>query len=217
MVSWSAALEFLKTPPGTALLTLLLTWLIGSWISAFWTNRQKRKDGDIAAATELYALYGEFLAICKFWNRLDRIRSSDQVEPQRVTLLERTSLMEGRFESLLLRLTCQLNWTAKGLDDLGLLRQTFQFPRLLITDGKPLPWDSSEDPQYLEFKRISSAVGARLAKRSWRERSFVEKSKRRFIYATANSPHERNFAALGNLRHCPSPNKAAAPDGSRRR
>lgn len=196
---WTAIIEFLKTPPGTALLTLLLTWLLGSWISTFWTNRQKRKDGDIAAATELYTLYGEFLAICKLWNRLDQVCSPDQVEPQRLKLLERASLMEGRFESLLLRLTCQLEWTQKGLDDLGLLRQTFQYPRSLISKTMPLPWSSSEHPQYLAFKRISSAIGAKLARRSLRERPFIEKSKRQFIYTTANIPHEESFERLGAL------------------
>lgn len=211
MMSWSNTMEFLKTPPGTALLTLLLTWLVGSWISTFWTNRQKRKDGDIAAAKELYDLYGEFLAICKLWNRLDQVCGQVEVEAQRLKLLERASLLEGRFESLLLRLTCQLTWTDAGLDDLGLLRQTFQYPRWLITKGRPLPWSSSEHPQYLAFKRISSTVGARLAKRSLREHAFIEQSKRQFIYTTANTPHEGNFKRLEVFQDYLPSNKAAAP------
>lgn len=197
-MSWSAVYEFLESRLGTTLLALLLTWLLGSWISAYWTSRQKRKEAEITAAQELYDLYGEFLAIWKLWNGIDHVGDSAEREKRRAGLLERATLMEGRFESLLLRLTSQLWWSHEALTDLGLLRQIFQFPRSQMTRHEPIPWNYSEHPQYLAFKRTCSRIGAKLAKRSARQRTVVERSQRAFIYTTANTPHEANFAGLAD-------------------
>jgi hypothetical protein len=84
-----------------ALITLLVAPMVADRATAYWTRRQKRRELDTAAATELYALYGEFLAIWKLRN----LRDSEVLgprEPRVAAILERTTRMEGRFESLLL-------------------------------------------------------------------------------------------------------------------
>jgi hypothetical protein len=188
---------FIRTSLGTALISLLLTWLVGNWITAYWTRRQKRKELDLAAATELYELYGEFIGIWKLWNTLSQIIGQPDREKAYADLLGRSTTMEGRFESLLLRLTSQFSWTQNDLDKLGILRQAFQFPREQMRKNAPIPWGSSEHRQYLAFKSTCSSVGARLVKRRW-GRWPAQRTDEPFIYVTRNEPHEDNFEKLGN-------------------
>ena len=208
MTWWETILATVQMPLGVALVSLTLTWFVGSRVSAYWTGRQKRNELDSAAATELYELYGEFVAIWKLWNRTDAVGSAETREARRVDLLERATRMEGRFEALLLALTSRFVWSPRELDDLGLMRQLFQFPREQIessaSDSQDLriPWHYSEHPQYREFKRVCTSVGIRLTGGSGLARFLrfraVQKASSQFAYVTANLPHEDNCDKLAD-------------------
>src|SRR5262249_31112144 len=49
--------------------TLLLAAVIGQRLSAYWTERQKRREFELSLANSFYSSYGEFFAVWKDWNR----------------------------------------------------------------------------------------------------------------------------------------------------
>ena len=193
---------FAQSDLGIAVCSLLLTGLVGNWIAVLWARRQKRRELDLAAATELYELYGEFLAIWKAWNAMLEHRTLGAGQEPPKDLLARSTKIEGRFESLLLRITSQQTFRPEDLADLGMLRQAFKFPRRQILEGIPIPWGCSEHPQYLAFKSTCSAVGARLAVTPWGLWPASTQAEQ-FLMVAQNNPHEENFAALGRP-CCPS-------------
>jgi hypothetical protein len=63
--------EYLKASLNLAvtIIGLGLTWFIGNRIAAFWAERQKRRELELALANTFYSHYGEFRAIWRFWNQ----------------------------------------------------------------------------------------------------------------------------------------------------
>lgn len=176
-----------------ALATLLLTWVVGTRIAAFWTLRQKRKELDLVAAERFYSLYGEFFAVWKLWNYLLEAKYKDGKEDKkrRVSLLERAAAMEAGMEALLFKISSERKLSKNEKDDLGLLRQGFQALRVSMREVKKLPWYSSEYPQYQKLKRTASRVGNMLASSSWAKEPSAAEAELTFRYITSNIHEER--------------------------
>ena len=80
----------------------------------------------------------------------------------RLQLLERISNAEGRMEALFIKIASEKSWRNDDWSELGKFRQAFQLLRNRIRCNESLGWNSSEDPEYLTFKRLACFVATRL-------------------------------------------------------
>lgn len=141
-------------------LSLLGSALVGTRISAAWNVRQKRKELDLATARDFHDIYGQFFAIWKMWEHtaLDKYRETDLIDFDRTVLLGRACEVEGRLESILVRLSCERALDAADVECLGVFRQVFQQLREAISANKDLAWYSSDHSDYLALKKLAVRV-----------------------------------------------------------
>ena len=68
-------------------------WIIGLRLTYKWNVRQKRRELQLSATHQFYAAYGEFFAVWKLWNRLDR--SSKSLDDRQWELHKRAAAAEA--------------------------------------------------------------------------------------------------------------------------
>jgi hypothetical protein len=156
---------------GVATIGLVLTWFLGSRITASWAERQKRREFELALANAFYDHYGEFRAVWRSWNLAleESTKNSEEFEKRSATLLDRASIAEGGLEAVLLKVASERLLKKTDQRDLGNLRQAFQVLRERIQEKCPISYGSSEDPDYLEFKRLATHLGTLLASRAYNQ------------------------------------------------
>ena len=73
------------------LVSIVLAAVVGQRLSAYWGERQKRRELELSLAANFYASYGEFCAIWKDWNESLRslIHLPDRMADRRVVLRDR--------------------------------------------------------------------------------------------------------------------------------
>ena len=146
---------------GSGVVLLCLAWLVGQRLTYTWNLRQKQKETDLTTLRDFQMLYGEFFAIWKLWNYLIRdIADQELVGASRWTLLDRAATAEGKLESTIVKIACDKHLTPNEIELLGRFRQRYQKLRQSIRDNRALTWDSSQHPEYVQFKRLSPKVGA---------------------------------------------------------
>ena len=123
-----------------------------------WNIDQQRRELELTAAEAFFDQYGEFFAVWKLWNYHLARTKGDPHEDTRATLLERATNAETRVEAIFFKLTTERDLSHTNIEDLGTFRQCFQELRQSIRDDIPLPWSSSDHPQYSEFKRLAPKV-----------------------------------------------------------
>lgn len=136
-----------------ALVTLGAGWVVGQRLSYRWAIRQKKRESLLAATNQFHSAYGEFFTAWKLWNRLDR--NDPSFTERRWQLLQQAAHAEANAESILLKVVSELRLSDEEVQDLGRFRQAFQSLRQAIRDNKPLAWSSSQDPQYVAFKKLA--------------------------------------------------------------
>lgn len=197
MTDWTWQQESIKAGYSAcvAILTLLVGYLVGNRLTSMWAFRQKRRELDLLAASELYRLYGEFFAVWKLWNHLLGDSSCGAGDDVRWALTQRAALVDGGFEALLVRVTSERELTNPQQDDLGLLRQGFQCLRETIRDNTPLPWASSDHPEYLKFKELACGFSNLLSgSHDWAQPK-PAKASETLKYITSNT-HEDRWSTL---------------------
>jgi hypothetical protein len=129
-------------------------WLVGQRLTYQWNLRQKRRESDLATASDLQRLYGDFFAVWKEWNA-----TAPTVDVQaRALLLRRACDGEGLLERVIVKLASERRLSAGDRETVGRFRQGYQRLRQSIRDSERLPWQGSEHPEYLAFKRLAVAV-----------------------------------------------------------
>lgn len=168
--------------------------LIGIFIAWIYTERREkirvRNERDLAAAAELYQVYGQFFATWKVWNdhlrnnappsasRIPQLGAPD--DQRRSELLAQAAEAEGGFEALLVRLTLEHDLGDDQRAVLWCLRKASKQLRNSIRDGVQLLWwrDDSHGPgaghdgyrAYQAFKMLTSVVADMLLTESKRRR-----------------------------------------------
>jgi len=197
--------EFLKASLSLAvtIVGLGLTWFIGNRIAAFWAERQKRRELELALANAFYSHYGEFRAIWRFWNQSveELAADSEEFKRRRETLLDRASIAEGALEAALLKVSSERLLTFTDQEDLGNLRQAFQVLRERIQENIPISYGYSEHQDYLEFKRLATRFGTLLASRSSQRAPTPEEAFLAFREITDNKYQPRWKRAGKNDHH----------------
>jgi hypothetical protein len=154
------ALKFL--PLLTALITLGLSWLVGSRISAEWALRQKRREGVQLAVATFQGLYGRWFALAKLW-LLHKVACSSEESPTRNAdrewaLLRDIIALEGEFEAFWLKLSAQYALPPATLDTMERFREGFQVLRRTAVSGEGLDWFRHNDIQYRAFKTLAAEI-----------------------------------------------------------
>ncbi|MGW0886488.1 hypothetical protein [Streptomyces sp. NPDC002671] len=160
--------------------------LLGLWIAQRYTRKreeaQAKLERDLAAAAELYRVYGDFFAAWKVWNahsrsseptsraRMSRLGPPD--DQRRSELLAAAAQAEGGFEALLIRLALEHNLNNDQRAVLWCLRSASQQLRRAMRAGEPLLWwksdihrgDAGRDGYraYQAFKKLASLTGCML-------------------------------------------------------
>jgi hypothetical protein len=143
----------------SALLMVGLAWFVGQGLTVKWNIRQKRREFDLTTARDFHALYGEFFAVWKLWNYFCRdVGAGALPGASRWELLKRSCESEGKLEATLVRLACDRSLTPPEIEILGSFRQLYQMLRQSIKANRPLSWDASDNPQYVEFKRLAPEI-----------------------------------------------------------
>jgi hypothetical protein len=173
--------ETIKAVPNliVAVLTLSLGWFVGNRLTARWDERKKRRELDLVALGVFYDIYGQFFAIWKLWsNALASLLDDDDF---RRSLLDRAAEIEGKLESLLVRLASERTLSIRDCTLLGCFRQAVQTLRESIREKEPLrsriiqpggqevismPWHGSDAQPYLAFKALAAFAADLLSKSS---------------------------------------------------
>lgn len=137
----------------------ILTAVVGAALTVFWNLRQKRREIDILLSQDFFYLYGEFFAVWKLWNYavgdtdIESIPNTYQWD-----LLQRITAAESKVEAILMKLATERNLNKKLLNKLGHFRQLYQKLREVIRDKEALNWNSSENTDYQNFKRLACEI-----------------------------------------------------------
>jgi hypothetical protein len=177
----------------TLVVALIAGWSFGNRVTYFWNERQKRREFQLSALQQFYAAYGEFFAVWKLWNPL--VDASQGSTDKGWKLHERAAAAEAIIEGTLVKLACEMDLDDSTIEELGRFRQGFQRLRESIRYGKKLPWDSSENPEYKTFKRLSIQVSSLIAG-EWKRPSSLQNAEVQLSRITSNS-FERNWVDPG--------------------
>ena len=140
--------------------SLLLMTLLGHRIANYWNYRRKRRELLLSAAADFYSSYGEFYALWKMWNYHKLNNTVMKDDPRYWEILDRVCKAEAILEGMLVRLTSERQLSDDDIQILGAWRSVYHTLRYAIEQNQPLPWYSSDNPQYFQFKSLAPKVAA---------------------------------------------------------
>jgi hypothetical protein len=189
MQDWNPWHEAIKASYSliVAIVTLGLGWLIGQALTYRWNVRQKRREAQLSATQQFYGAYGEFFAVWKLWNRLDRNYRGQQADERQWELHKRAAAAEAVIEGTLVKLSSELALDDLQLATLGRFRQAFQQLRQSIRQGRLLDWSHAEHPEYRAFKELAVRVAALLATRWSDKPPASDQAARQLLRITSNT------------------------------
>lgn len=167
-------------------------WLVGQRLTYQWNLRQKRRESDLATAADLQRLYGDFFAVWKEWNAV----APNNDAQARAALLRRACDGEGLLERVIVKLASERRLSTADRETVGRFRQGYQRLRRSIRDSERLPWQGSEHPEYLAFKRLAVAVTLIVGREPGRSRIGPDEAFAAPRDITANR-HEKDWFAGG--------------------
>ena len=157
---------------------------MGTRLTYSWNVRQKRREIQLSSSQQFYSAYGEFFAVWKLWNCLDR--SSPTFDDRRWELHQRAATAEATIEGTLVKLSSELNLNEEQIVTLGRFRQAFQQLRQSIREDRQLPWPSSEHAAYRSFK-ILAVETAILLSRDWPDKRIsTKRASEQLMHITSN-------------------------------
>ena len=173
--------------------SLFLAAVIGKRLTAYWAERQKKREFELSLANSFYSSYGEFCAIWKYWNQsLEELsKDTNELKTIRTTLLDRACKAEGGLEAALLKIAAERVLSEAELADLGNLRQAYQVLRERIQEGVRITYGDSEHRDYLEFKRLATQFGVLLASKPAKREPAPEEAFAAFREITHNKYEPR--------------------------
>ncbi len=170
-VEWWRVLENIVSGSVVALVVAAIAWFGTGKLVRRQEARRARHQRDLAAAEELYAVYGSFFSVWKSWEYVrgrDETSAAPVDDPVRRGLLAQAAEVEGRYESLLVRMSLERRLSHEQRKVLWALRFGIKELRGAIRAGRPLGWWRTDDPRkpgvhaghlrYLAFKQLTTAV-----------------------------------------------------------
>lgn len=169
---------------------------VGHQLSLNWAIKQKRREQGLAAKNQFYELYGDFFALMKFCNFVFRDHKEKIAleKGEWLKLVERITSLEAKSEALVMRLASEVDLIKRKdgerkLLDLGQFRQAIQLMRIQATQGKVIGWNSSEHPQYVRFKELSTSVADLVRMVGVAKEPNAETASQQLLFVTNNRRH----------------------------
>ncbi len=170
-MDWGSVLESVVSGSVVAVVVAAIAWFGTGSLVRRHEERRARHQRDLAAAEELYAVYGAFFSVWKSWEFV-RGRADPPAQPVaddvRRELLDGAAECEGRYESLLVRMTLERRLSEEQRRVLWALRFGTKELRMAIREDRPLGWWRTDDPQhpkvhagfrkYIAFKHLTTAA-----------------------------------------------------------
>jgi hypothetical protein len=170
----SVVMDFLESL-GSNFLANLLAGILIAGIAAFIAvkvtdkytakleDKRARHQRDLAAAEELYRVYGLFFAAWKSWeyhSRPSDKRDPPPASPERLDqLISEAASAEGSYEAFVIRLSLEHELNVKDRAAMCCLRIALKQLRYAIRDEQPLTWwRSAPSPEYEAFKKLMPSV-----------------------------------------------------------
>jgi hypothetical protein len=197
---WNLVHELIKAGFSlvSAIVVLALGWGIGQRLTYKWNVRQKRRELQLSASQQFYVAYGEFFAVWKLWNRLDR--TANGFEERRWELHKRSAAAEAIIEGILVKLSSELTLEDDDLNVLGCFRQAFQQLRQTIREDRHLPWPNSECPPYRTFKTLAIRTSALLTS-EWPSSSPSRKDATKQLLEITSNSWQENWVGYREPEH----------------
>ncbi len=164
--------ELIKVSLGATVPTAILL-AGGRYILNRYDITRKRREQEIEltrfvrerqyeALQELYELFAEFMRLYRVINSAETDLSDADVRKE---LLEQCAMAESRVDSSILRIASEFTHHNRETLErfLANLRQSVQLWRERVRSGKTLPFDYSEQSDYLRFKTAYSNTATYLA------------------------------------------------------
>jgi hypothetical protein len=155
---------------GVAVIVVAFAWLVTDRFAARRARAQARQQRSLAAAEELYRVYGQFFGVWKQWEHAKRKPDSSAAGPAEVRgrLLGEAGQVEGSYESLLVRIAMEQPVGAEDRAALWAMRFALKQLRYAIRQDRALGWwrsdihpsDAGREGyrQYQAFKSLSTRV-----------------------------------------------------------
>lgn len=152
-----------------ALVVATLAVLVTNRYAARRAEAQAHRERDMAAAAEFYRTHGAFFAVWKAWefHSLPERDGSGPVPPtqqRRAELIEKAAIVEGAYESLIVRIALEHDLHADEAAALWSLRFAFKQLRRSMRAGTVLAWWRDGNPadlgnrEYRAFKALVAMV-----------------------------------------------------------
>jgi hypothetical protein len=156
-----------------AIVVAVIAWLGTERFAQRQEAARARRERDLAAAEELYGVYGQFFATWKAWEFARGRRTTEKGKVQdevRQELLWQAAQVEGRYESLIVRVALEHRLSPGDRTALWSLRFALKELRRAIRDDAPLGWWRTDDPanpevhggaqRYSAFKDLAPKVAS---------------------------------------------------------
>ena len=147
---WSETLSSFVAGVGVAVVVALLALLVTERYAAARQAQAARQARNLAAAEELYSVYGQFFAAWKAWElikrRDDSDASGDSNAQGRREILTLASEAEGAYESLIIRISLEKSLTDNDRRALWALRFALKQLRYAIRNDRGLDWWRTDGP-----------------------------------------------------------------------
>ncbi len=142
----------------TLSVSLLAAWFVGHRLTVRWALRQKRREQALSATEDFYRSYGDFYATWKKWNRYKAQAESERSSERYWEIYGRFCDSVARLEAMIARLATERDQSTMEIKTLGAWRHVYNVLRCAIENDEALHWESSDDAQYLMFKRLAPDV-----------------------------------------------------------
>ncbi|NES86889.1 MAG: hypothetical protein F6K10_39235 [Moorea sp. SIO2B7] len=153
--------EIIKTVIG-GVVPVAIAAIGGQWIVNQYQLAQKRlasrlelarfvRERQYESLEQLYDLFGRFMSLYRIINSQDTDLADVEI---RKDLLKRCAEAEAGVDAVILRIASEFTheYQASLAQSLGNLRQSVQIWRERISEGKRLPFDYSQQQDYVRFK-----------------------------------------------------------------
>jgi hypothetical protein len=164
--------EIIKTIIG-GVVPVVIAAVGGQWIVNQYQLAQKKRESRLELARfvrerqyesleQLYSLFGQFMSLYRIINSEDTDLTDIDI---RQNLLRRCAEAEAGVDAVILRVASEFTheYQASLAESLGNLRQSVQIWRERISEGKRLPFISSEQQDYVRFKTAFAQAATYLA------------------------------------------------------
>lgn len=156
-----------------AVVVAAIAWFVTGRFAQRQEAAKARHQRLLAAAEELYGVYGQFFATWKAWE-FARGRRRDQTstvaDEVRLPLLTQAAQVEGRYESVIVRVALEHHLDLPERTAMWSLRFALKELRSAIRDDSPLGWWRTDDPaspqehagalRYAAFKDVTAKVAS---------------------------------------------------------